>query len=66
MENARTLFDLGMGTGKIAVQAFLQYKNLHYVFGIELSNGRYRFVVFLALVVMMAVSDLVFLAVCCC
>ena len=40
-ENARVLYDLGMGTGKIAIQAFLQYRNLEYVYGIELSQGRF-------------------------
>jgi precorrin-6B methylase 2 len=43
-ENATTLFDLGMGTGKIAIQAFLQFKNLIYVYGVELSYGRYKLV----------------------
>ena len=38
---ANILFDLGMGTGKICCQAFLQYKNLDYVYGVELSQGRY-------------------------
>lgn len=32
---------MGMGTGKVAIQAFLQYRNLVYVFGVELSVGRY-------------------------
>jgi hypothetical protein len=32
-----------MGTGKIAIQAFLQFRNLQYVYGIELSGGRYRY-----------------------
>mmetsp|Transcript_31399 Transcript_31399/g.69937 ORF Transcript_31399/g.69937 Transcript_31399/m.69937 type:complete len:955 (+) Transcript_31399:90-2954(+) len=40
--SASVLFDLGMGTGKILVQAFLQFKNLRYIFGIELSAGRYK------------------------
>ena len=31
-EDARVLFDLGMGTGKVAIQAFLQYRNLEYVY----------------------------------
>ncbi len=39
---ARVLFDLGMGTGKIAIQAFLQFRNLEYVYGVELSEGRYK------------------------
>lgn len=36
------LFDLGMGTGKVLIQAFLQFKNLRYVYGVELSTGRYK------------------------
>eukprot|EP01038_Epipyxis_sp_PR26KG_P011039 gene11039-14823_t len=40
--NASVLFDMGMGTGKITVQAFIQFKNLKYVYGVELSYGRYR------------------------
>ncbi len=40
--SASVLFDLGMGTGKILIQAFLQFKNLRYIFGIELSAGRYK------------------------
>ncbi len=39
---ATTLFDLGMGTGKVCIQSFLQYKNLEYVYGVELSIGRYN------------------------
>jgi hypothetical protein len=39
---AQSLFDLGMGTGKIVIQAFLQYRNLKYCFGVELSQGRYK------------------------
>jgi precorrin-6B methylase 2 len=35
------LFDLGMGAGKVAVQAFVQFRNLKYVYGVELSLGRY-------------------------
>jgi SAM-dependent methyltransferase len=41
LSTASTLFDLGCGTGKICFQAFLQYRNLHYVYGVELSVGRY-------------------------
>jgi len=37
-----SLFDLGMGTGKVVIQAFLQYRNLKYVYGIELAEGRYK------------------------
>lgn len=39
--SARTLFDLGMGIGKVVIQAFLQYRNLEFVYGVELSAGRY-------------------------
>ena len=38
---AKVLYDLGMGTGKVAIQAFLQFRNLRYVYGVELSHGRY-------------------------
>ena len=38
---ARVLYDLGMGTGKVAIQAFVQFRNLDYVYGVELSVGRY-------------------------
>ena len=41
-ETASVLFDLGMGTGKIVIQAFLQFSNLDYVYGIELSHGRFQ------------------------
>ena len=44
VEFASVLFDLGMGTAKILIQAFLQFRNLKYVYGIELSIGRYKFV----------------------
>jgi hypothetical protein len=40
--SAQTLFDLGMGTGKIVLQAFLQFPSLLYCYGVELSEGRYR------------------------
>jgi len=39
--SAKTLMDLGMGTGKLVIQAFLQYPNLTRVSGIELSESRY-------------------------
>jgi hypothetical protein len=39
---AQSLFDLGMGTGKIVIQAFLQFKNIRYAYGVELSQGRYK------------------------
>lgn len=38
---ARTVFDLGMGTGKVAMQVFLQFPNLTRVYGIELSQARF-------------------------
>ena len=31
-----------MGTGKVALQAFLQFSNLKRVFGVELSAARFR------------------------
>lgn len=34
------LYDLGMGIGKFAVQAFLEYPNLRKVVGVELSKAR--------------------------
>ena len=40
--NASVLFDLGMGTGKVAIQSFVQFRNLTYVYGVELSEGRYK------------------------
>ena len=40
--SAKVLFDLGMGTGKVVIQAFLQFRNLQYVYGVELSVGRYK------------------------
>lgn len=42
--NASVLFDLGMGTGKVAIQSFIQFRNLTYVYGVELSEGRYKYV----------------------
>jgi hypothetical protein len=39
--NATVCFELGMGTGKIALQAWLQYENLKKVVGIELAESRY-------------------------
>uniref|UniRef100_A0A7S3NGR3 DOT1 domain-containing protein n=1 Tax=Aureoumbra lagunensis TaxID=44058 RepID=A0A7S3NGR3_9STRA len=39
---ATILFDLGMGTGKVPMQAFLQFPNLKRVYGVELSVARYR------------------------
>lgn len=39
---ASSLYDLGMGTGKVALQAFLQFPNLARVHGVELSLARYE------------------------
>jgi hypothetical protein len=39
--NASVCFELGMGTGKIALQAWLQYANLRKVVGVELAESRY-------------------------
>jgi len=38
--SARVLFDLGMGCGRLCMQAFLQYPNLSEVVGVELSGSR--------------------------
>ncbi|CAM9861953.1 unnamed protein product [Chrysoparadoxa australica] len=40
-EQASVVFDLGMGTGKVAMQAYLQFANLRRVYGVELSQARY-------------------------
>ena len=37
----RSLYDLGMGTGKFVLQAFVQFKNLIKVVGIELAYSRF-------------------------
>jgi hypothetical protein len=39
---ARTLYDLGCGNGKLALQALLQYPNLNLVVGVELSQSRFE------------------------
>jgi hypothetical protein len=39
---ARILLDLGMGTGKFAMQAFLEASCLEHVMGVELTNARFR------------------------
>lgn len=39
---AETVYDLGMGTGKVAMQVFLQFPNLSRVYGIELSQARFE------------------------
>lgn len=40
--HARVVFDLGMGTGKVAMQSFLQFPNLQRAFGVELSLARFK------------------------
>jgi len=40
--NCHSLLDLGMGTGKVVMQVFLQCPNLTFVYGVELSLERYR------------------------
>jgi hypothetical protein len=40
--SAEVLFDLGMGTGKAAILAFLSFPNLSKVLGIELAESRFR------------------------
>ena len=37
---ARTVYDLGSGLGKLAMQAFLQYPHLDWVCGVELARSR--------------------------
>lgn len=39
---ATMLFDLGMGLGKLVLQAFLQYPTLKYVCGVEIAVSRYN------------------------
>ena len=39
---AQVLYDLGMGVGKLCLQAFLQFPSLRLVFGIELAYSRYK------------------------
>ena len=38
--SARVMFDLGMGCGRLCMQAFLQFVNLREVVGVELSSSR--------------------------
>jgi hypothetical protein len=38
----KSLLDLGMGTGKVVLQVFLQCPNLTFVYGVELSLARFR------------------------
>ncbi|CAM9659186.1 unnamed protein product, partial [Heterosigma akashiwo] len=40
--DARVVYDLGMGLGKVAMQAFLQFPHLARVYGVELSKARYE------------------------
>lgn len=40
VKHATTLFDLGAGRGKLAMQLFLTYRNLKKVVGVELGPGR--------------------------
>lgn len=40
--SGESVFDLGMGTGKVVLQVFLQCLHLKYVYGAELSLARYR------------------------
>jgi hypothetical protein len=42
IESASSLTDLGMGVGKLSLQAFLQYKNLQRVVAVECSSQRFR------------------------
>lgn len=37
----KVLFDLGMGTGKLVMQSFIQFTNLTRVVGVELSHSRF-------------------------
>ena len=40
--NSDILYDLGMGTGKLAVQAFFEHPNLKHVVGVEIAFSRYN------------------------
>jgi len=39
--NKKKFHDLGMGAGKMLLQTFLSFPNLHSCVGVELSKGRY-------------------------
>jgi hypothetical protein len=39
--NAKALYELGMGVGKLAMQAYLQFGNLEKVVGVELAETRF-------------------------
>ena len=41
-DSAEVIFDFGMGVGKVIVQSFLQYRNVKYALGVELSTGRFE------------------------
>jgi hypothetical protein len=41
-QGQQSLLDLGMGTGKVVLQVFLQCPNLNFVYGVELSSARFR------------------------
>lgn len=40
--NSDILYDLGMGTGKLALQAFFEFPNLKHVVGVEIAFSRYN------------------------
>ena len=40
LNSARTVYDLGSGLGKLAMQAYLQYSHLDWVCGVELARSR--------------------------
>lgn len=40
-KHATTIYDLGMGLGKLCIQAFLEFPNVTKVVGIEFSNSRF-------------------------
>lgn len=40
--SAKLLLDMGMGTGKLAMQAFLQFINIERVVGVEICRSRYN------------------------
>ena len=40
LNSARTVYDLGSGLGKLAMQAYLQYGHLDWVCGVELARSR--------------------------
>ncbi len=42
VSNSKIFYDLGMGTGKLPIQVFLQYPALEYIYGVELSLSRYK------------------------